>query len=145
MGFADALCILAVCFFLLVVYPSSLVKLTATTITVHTSLVLVSVCLCRMLLKVYRQIWRFAGSTEYMRLMAADFCAGVAVLFVKYCAASFQGSRFVCPGNLPSGAFSALYTGDALPVQMPEGIRQQALGQSKDTAELSAVPPQTGF
>ena len=72
----DAVCILAVCYFILVIYPSSLSKLTAGAVLVHTALAAGSIFLCRFLFKVYRQIWRYAGSTEYIRLMSADFCAG---------------------------------------------------------------------
>ena len=74
--FVDALCILAVCYFILVIYPSSLTKLTTGAVLLHIALAAGSIFLCRLVFKVYRQIWRYAGSTEYIRLMAADFCAG---------------------------------------------------------------------
>lgn len=67
---------LAVCSFILVIYPSSLTKLTPEDVLIQTAMAVGSIFLCRFLLKVYRQIWRYAGSTEYIRLMAADFCAG---------------------------------------------------------------------
>ena len=74
--FLDALCILAICYFILVIYPSSLTKLTPGAVLIHTVLAAGSIFMCRFLYKVYRQIWRYAGSTEYIRLMMADFCAG---------------------------------------------------------------------
>ena len=76
MGSVDALCTLVVCYFILVLYPSSLTKLTTGTVLIHTALVTSCIFVCRLTFKVYRQIWRYAGSTEYIRLMAADFCAG---------------------------------------------------------------------
>lgn len=76
MGSVDVLCILVACYFILVLYPSSLSKLTTGTVLIHIALVSLCIFTCRLALKVYRQIWRYAGSTEYIRLMAADFSAG---------------------------------------------------------------------
>ena len=75
--FIDALSTLAVCYFILVIYPSSLTKLTGNTVMLHIAMAMGCIFLCRLLFRVYRQIWRYAGSTEYMRLMASDFCAGL--------------------------------------------------------------------
>jgi FlaA1/EpsC-like NDP-sugar epimerase len=76
MGSVDVLCILVACYFILVLYPSSLSKLTTGAVLLHIALVTSCIFACRLALKVYRQIWRYAGSTEYIRLMAADFTAG---------------------------------------------------------------------
>jgi len=76
LALADGMCILAVCYFILVVYPSSLVKPAPASVMIHIALVSASIFLLRFLFRVYRQIWRYAGSTEYIRLAAADFCAG---------------------------------------------------------------------
>ena len=63
--------------FLLVVYPSQVATQGFGDLVRHLSLCGVCIFACRYLFLVYRQIWRYGGTSSYIRLMAADFCAGI--------------------------------------------------------------------
>ncbi len=62
-------------FFFLVIYPTSIHQLTPTLVVMHMAVGLVCIFLCRILAKVYEQIWRYAGPTEYLRLLVSDTIA----------------------------------------------------------------------
>ncbi len=73
----DFVILLAVVVLLLVFNPSNVGKLQLLSILIH--LVMVSVCvfLCRTIGGIYKQIWRYSSPFSYIRLIIADFFAGV--------------------------------------------------------------------
>ena len=81
--FYDLLIYLFSAFFILVIYPSSFDHLTVE----MTAAYIVAGCFClfipRFLAKIYEQIWRYAGPTNYMRLLLADFVGCLAFLVVR--------------------------------------------------------------
>ena len=74
----DILIFLLTSAMVLVVYPSSQLD----RFTLETAAVFASICFCclfllRIVLKVYSQIWRYAGPQEYIRLLTTDAAAAV--------------------------------------------------------------------
>lgn len=57
---------------ILVIYPSSIDQLTPVLMILHGMFGLLCELVPRMILKVYRQIWRYAGPPEYISLIIAD-------------------------------------------------------------------------
>ena len=112
LAFIDALSTLAVCYFILVIYPSGLTKLTGNTVMLHIAMAMGCIFLCRLLFRVYRQIWRYAGSTEYMRLMASDFLRGPNVLYAWRVVPPIQDTRVVCARGFARSAITPHHTGN---------------------------------
>lgn len=79
----DLLFYLSAAFFVLVIYPSSIDKLEPGILAGHILLGYATTFVLRILFKVYEQIWRYAGSKEYIKLVAADAIACVAFLVLK--------------------------------------------------------------
>ena len=79
----DTLLYLLSSYFILVVYPSSIDHLTPALVFGHMVVGYVCIFLFRYFFKVYEQIWRFAGSTEYIRLLLADWFGGLAFLLAR--------------------------------------------------------------
>ncbi|MBQ7184993.1 MAG: polysaccharide biosynthesis protein, partial [Clostridia bacterium] len=75
--FYDFLIFLLSALFILVIYPSHVDVLTMWQAFFYASIGLVCVFVVRFILKVYDQIWRYAGPKEYMGLICAD---GIACL-----------------------------------------------------------------
>jgi len=78
--FYDLLIFLISVIFILVIYPSSITRLTTELILIHAGMSLACMIAARMLARVYQQIWRYAGAAEYIRLLIADGAA--CLLFV---------------------------------------------------------------
>jgi len=72
----DILTLLLVDQLILVMYPSSVTKLTSLTLIIQMLLGAVCIFGCRFAGGVYHQIWRFGGSTLYLRLILMDAIAG---------------------------------------------------------------------
>ena len=70
--FIDMLCYVAVCLMIYVAYPSSVDPLTIVGVSINTLVGLVCVYAPRLLLGIYRCIWRYAGPGEYIWLILAD-------------------------------------------------------------------------
>ena len=80
----DALVYLFVCLVFLVIYPSSVDRLTPAQVLTVTAGGLVCVFGCRFLLNVYRQIWRYGGMQAYVRLLFADAIGGMVFILLRY-------------------------------------------------------------
>ena len=73
----DALVIVLVNILLVGFYPSGNGNIPAAGVAAHCALCTGLVILFRILLLVYRQVWRYANTTAYLRLCAADMLAGL--------------------------------------------------------------------
>ncbi len=73
----DFLLLLIVDILLLFFSPSSTEKFGLIPLLAHFLLSAVCVYLCRRIGGVYKQIWRYGSPTSYIRLIAADFAAGI--------------------------------------------------------------------
>ena len=78
--FIDMLCYAVVCLMILVVYPTTIDRLTPVETFANALLGLVCVFVPRLLLGIYQCIWRYAGPGQYIWLMLADTIAAVAFL-----------------------------------------------------------------
>lgn len=75
------LALLIVCdVLMLVVYPSSITPLDGASTAAQMVMSAASVMACRGMLGIYKQIWRYGGTTQYMRLLFADALGGIAYL-----------------------------------------------------------------
>ena len=72
----DMLLLLLVDQLILVLYPSSVTKLTTATLIIQMLMGAACIFGCRFVGGVYHQIWRFGGSTLYLRLILTDAMAG---------------------------------------------------------------------
>ena len=68
---------------ILFIYPRSIDGVTAGLAMIHIILGFACTFAFRFLTKVYEQIWRYAGPSEYMRLLSADAVACVAFLLLR--------------------------------------------------------------
>lgn len=75
--FYDAVILLVVSVFILGVYPSSNTHLTFSAFAVHFLCMMLCVFICRNLSHVYKQVWRYGGSSAYIRLIMSDTVAGI--------------------------------------------------------------------
>ncbi len=80
----DLIVYLASALLILVIYPSSIDKLTPALIVAHTAVGLACMFTSRLLFRIYRQIWRYAGPGEYMRLIFSDSLAAIPFLLIRY-------------------------------------------------------------
>lgn len=80
----DMLVYFACALLILVIYPSSIDKLTPILIVAHTAVGMACLLGARLLFGIYRQIWRYAGPAEYMRLLFSDALAAIAFLLLRY-------------------------------------------------------------
>lgn len=70
--------------FIFVIYPTSIDVLN--TIETFAYIVFGAVCVfaLRFLLDIYRKIWRYAGSVDYLGLVVADFAGGIAFVLLRH-------------------------------------------------------------
>ncbi|MBR6187129.1 MAG: polysaccharide biosynthesis protein [Clostridia bacterium] len=88
--FYDLLLYLFSAFFIMVIYPSSIDHLTTEMVIYYIAAGCVCLFIPRFILKIYEQIWRYAGPSNYMRLLLSDAAAGLLFLI----------SRRILPGNV---------------------------------------------
>ncbi len=69
--------------FILIIYPSTIIKLTLTDIVVHFVVIYACIFAARLVSRVYEQIWRYAGPKAYIRLLFADTVACIVFLFLR--------------------------------------------------------------
>ena len=110
----DAICYLAVCLVILVIYPSYIDVVTNTSRILHAVLGFACIFIPRMMLGVYRLIWRYAGPSEYIRLIEADVIG--AVLFLVF--------KRLLPESITFVRGAALVSGDLLIVIMVRQLYQ---------------------
>ena len=79
----DTLVYLASALLILVIYPSSIDKLTPALVAIHTVVGMLCLLVTRLILKIYEQIWRYAGPGEYIRLLISDSIACVMFLLLR--------------------------------------------------------------
>ncbi len=80
----DLLVLLLVDLMFYVLYPSGITKLSFWEIIAQVVMNTVCIIGFRTLAGVYRQIWRYCGTKQYIRLILADAAAGVAYLALMY-------------------------------------------------------------
>ena len=104
-------CIYAICFYLLIVLHPSIARAYKTPIIIR-HMIICGACIfvCRFIMRVYKQIWRYANMTAYLRLILADglgtaIYVGIEVLF-QMAQLTFIRSIAVCFMNL-LGAITA--------------------------------------
>ena len=76
MGY-DAVLLLLADILMLVIYPSSISKLSTAGLHIQMSLSLVVLLGSRILLVIYNHVWRYGGTTLYLRLIISDAFAGM--------------------------------------------------------------------
>lgn len=81
--FYDFLIFLISSILLVFIYPRSIDNVTAGLAIIHILFGAICIIVFRFVAKVYEQIWRYAGPSEYMRLLCADAAACVAFLILR--------------------------------------------------------------
>ena len=81
--FFDSLVYLLSALLILVIYPSSIHKLTAFESIIHGLAGWICITIARMCFHIYQRIWRYAGQVDYIALMTADGIATVAYLLIR--------------------------------------------------------------
>ena len=81
--FYDTLIYLICALFILVIYPSTLFVLTWKQMLLYAFIGWVCVMFFRMLFRIYRKIWRYAGPVEYISLITADALATATFLVLR--------------------------------------------------------------
>lgn len=69
--------------FIFVIYPSKIEELTVTDQIAYIALGAVCVFAIRFLFNIYKRIWRYAGSSDYLWLVVADFIAGMIYILIR--------------------------------------------------------------
>ena len=72
----DAILLLMAVLLLLVIYPSDTQKLTHYGLMMQTLLCILTLFACRIVFGIYNHVWRYGGTTLYLRLILADAMAG---------------------------------------------------------------------
>ena len=72
----DIILLLGVDLLMFVVYPSSVTRLSLQGVLAQLLISSVSILGCRIIWDIYKQIWRYGGTSQYIRLMLADAMAG---------------------------------------------------------------------
>ena len=69
--------------FIFVIYPSTIEELTVTDQFAYIALGAVCVFALRFLFNIYKRIWRYAGSSDYLWMVVADLIAGVIYVMIR--------------------------------------------------------------
>ena len=69
---------------MLVIYPSGITKLDPTAIAVQALISMAGIMVGRIVLGIYKQIWRYGGTKQYIRLLLADALGGLIYLALMY-------------------------------------------------------------
>ena len=96
----DAVVFLLSAVLMLFIYPSSIVVLSGWDIAMNIAAMLLCLFVARMGMRVYEQIWRYAGPMEYLQLVVAD---GIAYVF-------FLLVRLILPHTMTAMRALALFT-----------------------------------
>lgn len=78
----DILCMLIVCMFILVIYPSSITRLSGESIMIQMAAAFTCFLLSRFFGGVYHQVWRYANTPAYLRMLLMDFIGGCMYWFI---------------------------------------------------------------
>lgn len=79
----DTIVFLVSAFFILVVYPSSVDRLSPQHVTAYMIVGLLCVLAMRTIMRIYEQIWRYAGSSQYICLIISDIISCMIFLFLR--------------------------------------------------------------
>ena len=80
----DLVVLLVADLLMLVAYPSGITKLDTVSIVVQILISIVSIMTGRIAMGIYKQIWRYGGTTQYIRLLIADGLGGLLYLALMY-------------------------------------------------------------
>ena len=80
----DLVVYLAMCTFMYIIYPSTMYPMGVNGIINYTVLGFICVFASRAIWGVYRRIWRYAGSQDYLKLAIADAIGGFAFLILRH-------------------------------------------------------------
>jgi len=80
----DLAILLFVDLLMLVLYPSGITKLSTADVIVQAAMSVIGIMAGRGVLGIYRQIWRYGGTTQYIRLLIADGLGGLIFLTLIY-------------------------------------------------------------
>ena len=80
----DLVVLLVADLLMLVAYPSGITKLDPVSIAVQVLISIVSIMTGRIAMGIYKQIWRYGGTTQYIRLLIADGLGGLLYLALMY-------------------------------------------------------------
>ncbi|MBQ6289856.1 MAG: polysaccharide biosynthesis protein [Clostridia bacterium] len=69
--------------FIFIIYPSTIDRLNTTEQILYIALGAVCVFTLRFVFGIYKRIWRYAGSSDYLWLVVADFIAGVIFVLLR--------------------------------------------------------------
>lgn len=81
--FFDLAFFLITCFLIFVLYPTTIDDLNTTETIIYTVFAAVCIFVPRFLLYVYNRIWRYAGSSDYLWLVVADFIGGMFFMLLR--------------------------------------------------------------
>ena len=79
----DLVFYIGISFFILIVYPSSIDYLSTWDAVSYIALGAVCVYVPRIIAGIYKRIWRYAGSQDYLWLVMTDTCGGILFLFSR--------------------------------------------------------------
>ena len=81
--FFDLAFFLITCFLIFVLYPTTIDNLNTVETIIYTAFAAVCVFVPRFLFYIYNRIWRYAGSSDYLWLVVADFVGGVFFMLLR--------------------------------------------------------------
>ena len=81
--FFDLAFFLITSFLIFVLYPTTIDDLNATEAIIYTVFAAVCIFVPRFLISIYNRIWRYAGSSDYLWLVVADFIGGVFFMLLR--------------------------------------------------------------
>lgn len=81
--FFDLVFFLITCFLIFVLYPTTVDNLNPAETIIYTVFAAVCIFVPRFLLYIYNRIWRYAGSSDYLWLVVADFIGGLFFMLLR--------------------------------------------------------------
>ena len=79
----DSIVYLACAVLILIIYPRTADNLTPALVVIHMILAYICVMVSRIALRIYEQIWRYAGPGEYIKLLISDWLACLVFLLLR--------------------------------------------------------------
>ena len=79
----DTLVYLVSALLIFVIYPSAIIHLTWTQVALYTLIGWLCITSLRMIFRIYRKIWRYAGPMEYISLILADLVATGVIIVLR--------------------------------------------------------------
>ena len=79
----DMIWILLVGFFMFLIYPSGVTRLSTEQALIQIGIMLASIVSVRLLMGIYSSVWRYGNTRLYLKLVAGDFIAGCAYYLIS--------------------------------------------------------------